>query len=294
MINLRFHIVSLVAVFLALAIGIAVGATVVDQGLLSQSQRRISFLDQTLQDRAASIKTLRAEREQAVAFATAAEPRMVRARLLATPVVFLSDGAVDEERQRGLVVTLRASGARLVGVINVANVVSTETPDRLERARVAIGATSVRPETIRFLLRQRVVGAISAPYASAPLQPLVDAGFVQVKGIDGTEPMAILPIGTRVVFLDHSVDENRASLSAEFLRLLATANVPTVVLGQSEQSVVRTVRKNRLLRSIIATVDDDTSTAGRVAVTYSLEDAGRGIVGHYGTGENADRLLPAP
>lgn len=293
MINLRFHIVSLVAVFLALAIGIAVGATVVDQGLLSQSQRRISSLDKTLQDRAASIKVLRADQEQAKTFAAEAEPRMVRARLLIVPVVFVSDGTVDEDAQRGLVATLRASGARLVGVINVSNVFSIASKEGVERARIAVGASSTRPDTIRFLLRQRVVGAISAPDQTAPLQPLVDAGFVQVRGIDGTEPSAILPLGTRVIFLDRSDDDTQVHMAVEFLGLLASAKVRTLVVGASENSVLRTVRKDRLLRTLISTVDGTTSTVDRAAVVYSLEDLGRGIVGHYGTGENADRLLPA-
>lgn len=294
MINLRFHIVSLVAVFLALAIGIAVGATVVDQGLVSQSQRRISSLDQTLQDRAASIKKLRAEQTRAEKFAAEAEPRMVRARLAATPVLLVSDGQLSDAELSNLVATLRASGARLVGVMDVANAVGIDGKVALERARAAVGATSTRSDTIRFLVRQRVIGAIAQPFATGPLEPLVKAGFLQTKGIDGVDRLETVPIATRVIFLDRSVATDRAIAVAGLLRGLAAAKVPTVVLGDATSSVVRLVRTDSSLGSLLSTVDGPTTTAGRVAVVYALEDLGRGLVGQYGLGADTDRLIPSP
>ena len=292
MINLRFHIVSLVAVFLALAIGIAVGATVVDQGLVSQSQRRISALDKTLQDRAASIKILRSDQSRAEKFAAEAEPRMVRARLAATPVLFVSDGQLSDAGLNSLVATLRASGARLVGVIDVANAIGIDGKVALERARAALGGASTRSETIRFLVRQRVIGAIAQPLVVEPLEPLVKAGFLQTKGIDGVDRLEIVPIGTRVIFLDRSVAADRAVVVAGLLRELAVAKVPTLVLGETTSSVIQLVRTESSLGSLLSTVDGPTTIAGRVAVVYALEDLGRGLVGHYGLGADTDRLIP--
>ena len=292
MINLRFHIVSLVAVFLALAIGIAVGATVVDQGLVSQSQRRISALDKTLQDRAASIKMLRSDQSRAEKFAAEAEPRMVRARLAATPVLFVSDGQLSDAGLNSLVATLRASGARLVGVIDVANAIGIDSKVALERARAALGGASTRSETIRFLVRQRVIGAIAQPLVVEPLEPLVKAGFQQTKGIDGVDRLEIVPIGTRVIFLDRSVAADRAVVVAGLLRELAVAKVPTLVLGETTSSVIQLVRTESSLGSLLSTVDGPTTIAGRVAVVYALEDLGRGLVGHYGLGADTDRLIP--
>ena len=42
MINFRFHLVSLIAVFLALGLGILVGSTVVDQGIVNRLDAEIS------------------------------------------------------------------------------------------------------------------------------------------------------------------------------------------------------------------------------------------------------------
>ena len=53
MINFRYHIVSLMAVFLALAVGIAVGVSLspsVDEGVLAQAQQELRDLVTTRQE----------------------------------------------------------------------------------------------------------------------------------------------------------------------------------------------------------------------------------------------------
>ena len=44
MISFRYHVVTIVAIFVALAVGILMGTTLLDQGLVSDLQRRTSSL----------------------------------------------------------------------------------------------------------------------------------------------------------------------------------------------------------------------------------------------------------
>ena len=46
MINFRFHLVSLVAVFLALGLGILVGSTVIDQGIVNRLDSEINHVQE--------------------------------------------------------------------------------------------------------------------------------------------------------------------------------------------------------------------------------------------------------
>ncbi|TMK19625.1 MAG: copper transporter, partial [Actinobacteria bacterium] len=48
MINLRYHIVSLAATFLAFGLGILAGTTVIDQGLVSSLRQNTSALERDL------------------------------------------------------------------------------------------------------------------------------------------------------------------------------------------------------------------------------------------------------
>ena len=293
MINLRFHIVSLVAVFLALAIGIAVGATVVDQGLVSQSQRRIAALDSTLQDRAATIATLRRDRNAFERFGVEAEPRMVRARLAVTPVLVVGDAAVDARRLETLEGTLRASGAQVLGSLSIGRVLSIVSAAETTKARQAISATSSRPDTVQFLLRERVIGAIAHPLETATLDSLVDAGFVERRDPEGGVFPAVLLNGTRVIFVHQSSSGAAAETVGAFLGRLTEAGTPVVVVGSGDDPVVARIRTIPALAGRIATVDNIDTRAGRVATIYALEDLARGRAGHYGDGDGAERLLPA-
>lgn len=293
MINLRFHIVSLVAVFLALAIGIAVGATVVDQGLVSQSQRRIASLDRTLEERATTISELRNERSALEKFGSESEARMVRDRLTAKSVLFVTDGAVDDERTADLAFTLRASGARIVGTLGIGAAIGLDGEDEMKRARVAVAASSSRPDTVRFLVAERIIDAIARPSAETSLTGLLSAGLVtQRVGGSGVLPDT-LPFGTRVVFVHAASAGADVESTGTFLGRLAEV-APIVVVGDAKDPLVLRVRDVAALAARVSTVDDIATRPGRVATVYALEDLARSRVGHYGSGEGAERLVPAP
>ena len=293
MINLRFHIVSLVAVFLALAIGIAVGATVVDQGLVSQSQRRIASLDRTLEDRATAIADLKNANAALETFGKQSEGRMVRDRLLAKSILFITDGAIDDASTIELANTLRSSGARVLGTLVIGASFAITSPDALERARVAVGATSTRPDTVRFLVGQRIIGAIGRPFDVESLRPLIAAGLIERRSAsDGSFP-EVIPIGTRVVFLRGKTSSVEVADASSWIGRLA-AMTPVVVVGRNDDQMVRQVRDVAALAARVSTIDDVGDRAGRVGTVYALEDLGRGRVGHYGSADGADRLIPAP
>ena len=45
MLNLRYHVISLVAVFLALGIGVLMGSTVVNRGVVDQLRKRLDGVE---------------------------------------------------------------------------------------------------------------------------------------------------------------------------------------------------------------------------------------------------------
>ena len=293
MINLRFHIVSLVAVFLALAIGIAVGATVVDQGLVSQSQRRIASLDRTLEERAKTISDLRTERNALDKFGLESESRMVRDRLPSVALLFVTDGAIDDKRTAALATTLRSSGARIVGTLGIGASIQLDSSDALNRARIAVGATSSRPDTVRFLVSEQLIQAIGQPNLSESLNGLVSAGLLARRAAENGVFPGVLPVGTRVVFVHSAASTVDVKVTSSWIgRLVAVT--PVVVVGERDDPVIREVRDVTALAARVSTVDDLLDRPGRVATVYALEDVTRGRVGHYGSGEGAERLLPAP
>ena len=64
MINFRYHLVSLVAVFLALAIGIVAGSTVIKESILDQTQQNLDRAEKNLKDLENTNAALRSELDQ--------------------------------------------------------------------------------------------------------------------------------------------------------------------------------------------------------------------------------------
>ena len=95
MVNLRYHIVSIVAVFLALAVGVLMGATVIDQGIVNVQKTNLSTLETRLEDRRARVRELEAEVEDHNEFLDDIE-RPAAAQLLDAAVLVLAMDGIEK------------------------------------------------------------------------------------------------------------------------------------------------------------------------------------------------------
>lgn len=117
MLNFRYHALSLVAVFLALAIGLLLGVAIGDKGLVSSAEQdvRASLREdvRAAQDeRDAALEELR-ERER---FEAAAYPALVDGRLAGARVALIELGGGSDRMWNLVRGALQGSGAQLVSV----------------------------------------------------------------------------------------------------------------------------------------------------------------------------------
>ena len=123
MINLRYHIVSLTAVFLALAIGVLLGGTYLDKYTVDQ-------LDQSITNAEARIRETRAENDRLrgeIGDAQARNQALIGSgtntlfadSLVDVPVLVVASEGADETSRRNLVQVLNASGAELRGTLTL-------------------------------------------------------------------------------------------------------------------------------------------------------------------------------
>lgn len=304
MINLRFHIVSLVAVFLALAIGVAIGATVVDQGLLSQSQKRIEAFDATLKERATTIDGLEAEVEGWQRLGGQLEGRAIRGRLTDVPVVVLAVRGVAEQPLHEFRDRLVQAGASVQGDLWVTSKVAMASDADLADARKVLSSPEGQRDALQFAMRQRLFDAITIPATSLPLDDLIDAGFLDFRARSGQpKKLQTFAPGTRVVVVStaYATVPDQA-FALPLLRLLSNVS-PSVVIAGEVGSMIDGVRApGRFVSDVLAddalaakvtTIDDIDQLSGRLAAVFALEELPSSAVGHYGTGKGADRLLPA-
>src|SRR5262249_43940280 len=116
-INFRFHIVSLVAVFLALAVGIVMGYGVFSQPTFEGLQSRIDHVDK----RSSAIKSENRELENLLGGAQGSLNDLVqwaaKDRLLGVSVVVVAMRGIDEDAVRQLATDAVIAGATVPGVL---------------------------------------------------------------------------------------------------------------------------------------------------------------------------------
>jgi hypothetical protein len=119
MIDFRYHLVSLVSVFLALAVGIALGAgplkDPIANGLLQSVQSARQESD-ALRDQ---LKTAQAGSANRDTFISQLEPELVRDQLGGRSVVLVTLPGADTDAVRPLTKTLTDAGAKVTGRIDV-------------------------------------------------------------------------------------------------------------------------------------------------------------------------------
>lgn len=121
MINIRFHIVSIIAVFLALAIGILTGTTLLDRAtidVLEARQRSLDDRNDSLRDENAELK---AGIERDASFSEELEdravPSLVAGDLEGETVLVVASRGIDEPAVRSIETQLAIAGAASRGVL---------------------------------------------------------------------------------------------------------------------------------------------------------------------------------
>jgi len=304
-INFRFHLVSLVAVFLALALGIVMGYGVLGQPTVSGLQDRVDRVQGRINSVRRDNDRLQGDVNRLNDYAGASADFAVTQRLAGTPVVVTATRGVDPARVRDVVTLARRAGA------NVAGIVWLEPKWALANsadAKALATALNVEPGT-KSEVRTAGWSALAQRLGTAPgpgdvLAPLQQAGFVSGESVTGGAPWDVTKLdgsGARMMVVDGTESKVPANvLVGPLAQAMTAANLPLVfgeVYVQDDHSGARGVRLapirgDETMTKKVSTVDDLDLNEGRVAGVLAVADLARGVAADYGYGEGADRTLP--
>ncbi len=329
MINFRFHLVSLVAVFLALGLGILVGSTVIDQGIVNRLDTEIRNVSRDNSASRSANDKLSAANKRLQQFIDDAAPFVGDGRLDGQSIAIVAERGVDQGVLKDTAALLRSAGADVPGVLWLNDSWRLSDPKEAASLQSALGlrgdASSMRRRAFELLAR-RLAKAPARPPTSAsstststtnaragtPARRRVDAlaeleqsGFVDVSSGDASafDAFPSRVVEALVVTGDASHLQGVGS-TAELVRALTGANVPTVVAASydpgSNQATapargasLAPVLDDTALARRVSTVDDLEMTQGRVVVVLALEVIGSGTVGRYGYGPDASAVAPS-
>ena len=276
----RYHAVSLVAVFIALAIGILIGAEFGGDTLSNTRRNLEESLVGNLQDARDRSEQLGGELSRSNEFAERVYPVLVRDQLEGRRIGLLAIGELPGGISDAVEEALGPTGARLVGVGVVREPVDVqglagdlsktrfadiaENPDTQSAFGVGIGRQVVRGgnlvDTVRGHLFSRASGNFGA--------------------LDGVIVVRIQP---------HEMGPKRTAVAGQLESGLMSGIVATkapavgVETSDSDESSISFFQGNDL-----SSVDDIDLVAGRLATVFAL----LGAEGSFGVKGGADRLLP--
>lgn len=286
MYNLRYHIASLVAVFLALTVGLVLGTVVAERGTLTGQSAQI------VKDLQKEFKLLREENadlntglSRDHAFASAMVPPLVEGKLAGKNVLVMTntgrnDGlsaTVDAIKQAGGVPAVVTVDARSFGV------------DKADRASLlaalktsgsdvskATAKTDLAPLVATALAREWTTASKERPVTSL----LVSTGAMSMESLTGTATVQGAAVLTA---WDKGPDDVALGIAKE----IARGGLPAV-------GVEATTRDTGIAQAAsgegLSAVDDISTPEGAYSLVWLL--SGR-TQGYYGVGNAANALFPA-
>jgi copper transport outer membrane protein MctB len=286
MFDLRYHVASLAAVFVALVIGIFVGVGLSGRGFVNDAERknfeaRIDELQADRDSAEAAAKSAARRGDALDAFADTTYTSLVRRRLAGTKVGVVFVGSVDQGLAGTIRRTIADAGGRVVRMRALRVPLDPEAVDQALRGE---------PDTRELAgedRRTRLGNAIARELVQGGQTPVLD----RLASLLVEEQLGLskAPLDAVVVARPTRPQQGETEdfLSGLYSGL-AAAIVPSVGVEDSnaQPSAVPPFRAAGL-----ATVDALDTTAGQVALVFLLEGA---RPGSYGLGQDAvDGVLPA-
>lgn len=306
MISLRSHAISLAAVFLALAIGVALGSGLLSNTLLSGLRDDKTELQNQINGLTDERNALNEKLNAAGEFDATMSSRILQDSLKdKSVVVFRTPDAADDDvdavirfaGEAGATVSGTISlnqqfvdanaSEKLLSVVNSPIVpagrqLSTKLVDQGSQAGDLLGITLLRD-------RNPAVPAVDDTQRDTVLATLRETGFITYDADRiGAADAALIVTGGGLA----DGAGNQGATVARFAAGLAPHGSGAVLAGRegsaSGTAAVAVTRSDAGLEGAVSTVDDVDSQAGRItAVLAAAELVGDGRPGQYGTGQGA-------
>ncbi|HEV7616130.1 MAG TPA: copper transporter [Solirubrobacterales bacterium] len=276
----RYHASSLIAVFLALAIGILIGAEFGGDALTSTRRNLEASLVNNLQDARSRTDELNGQLGRSNEFADRVYPVLTRGRLEGRRIAILALGDLPSEDTAAVEEALAPTGAKLAGVGVVREPVDlnglaedlaktrfadiAENPDSLTALGVGLGRQLVVGGTLPEVVRGQLFSRASGNFGALD-------GVIVVRD----QPQDMGPVQRA----------NASTFESGLMSGVTATRTPAVGVETStaDPSSISFFQGNDL-----SSVDDVEATAGQLALVFSL----LGAEGSFGVKSSADRLLP--
>jgi len=320
-IDFRYHLVSIVAVFLALAIGIVLGSTELQGPAFSLLDKTTSKLQSELGQVSSQRDTAQQQATEGEMYAQAVEPALLHNLLTGHRLLIVTEPGAQSSVVSGITAAAIHAGATVTGQINLQPKffdTSGTAQDSLNQTTLAVAqptglqldaSATYQQQAAQLIASEILTGAPGSAAggtggegtstdASTMLQAYAASQFLSTSGQPGTPASLAVVVTPQTAPSDGSADQ-LAQVLVPVVQELAAKSAATVVVGSSTGSgagsPIAVLRSNNV-SSRVSSVDDADLAAGQTVAMQALavELAG-GKAGSYGfTANGATAIAPSP
>ncbi|GAA0910176.1 copper transporter [Virgisporangium ochraceum] len=302
MINFRYHVVSIAAVFLALALGLIVGTAAFNGPAADSLAAQVDEMGKTNNQLRDQLNHLNEEAEQEERFATEVGPWAVGSRLNGKRVLVLTTTDAEKDYVDGVTEALKAAGVTVTGQLafqkrfvdpaskeELLDLVDNSTPETV----TGLPTNTNGAETASALLAAVLVDRTPAVTQEQRTKTLTAFTGSYLVGATVKEPAEAVLVLAGAPYKEKDAGKLNAGLKT-IVEQFDKAG-PLLVAAEStagDGNLVGAVRGDSTLSKPVSTVDNAGSPQGRVGVMLALADQIEGKTpGHYGvSGQNG--LVP--
>ena len=307
MISMRYHIVSLAAIFLALALGIVLGATKISSPILSGLQSDKSDLTSQNDTLSSDNTSLTARVSSDDKFSSSVANLAVRGTLPNATVVLITTADADPGDRDAVLSLLARAGAKVTAQIQLtANFSDPSHADDLRTLSANVLPTGAKLPAVSqvgavaggllasvLLTDKNGKNSVKPDQATAALSAFASGGFLQASGTVVPGRSVIILTGGAVT---GGSEADRAAAIADLATQLKQSAGGVVVAGSSGSDAatgtVGVIRANTASSAQVTTVDNVDTASGRLATVLGLVEQNGGGVGRYGFAASAQAQIP--
>ncbi|MBT0772550.1 copper transporter [Kineosporia sp. J2-2] len=319
MIDFRYHLVSLISVFLALAVGIVLGAGPLQDSIGSTLTDQVNALRSEKDDLRQQLATSTEAVTHRDEFTQATTSALVANALTGRSVVVVTLPGVEDDVVEPLTDAVTSAGGSVTGRIGVTDdwTAADRESDRtglltsltgdLPSGYVPTDGTS--EERLAQVLATSVVSSAdttptgtAAADAATALNGLTTAGLIEVDGdLNGLASGALVLVPANPEAIDSaaataSVTEEDGSAYVALASALDSTSGGSVATGPASAAasggVLTAIRDDDTVGADVSTVDTGSTAMGVVTAVLALQEQLSGGSGAYGFGEGVDAVLP--
>jgi hypothetical protein len=320
-IDFRYHLVSIVAVFLALALGIVLGSTELQPAAYNFLNSTSAKLQNQLNQAASQRDAAQQQASEGEQYAQAVEPTVLHGLLTGQKLLIVTEPGAQSSVVSGITTAANDAGASVTGQINLQPKffdTSGTTQDSLNQTTQDVAQTaSIQLDTSATYQQQAAQVIASEILTTAPgsagsraggdsqgtevgtmLQAYAASQFLSTAGQPAAPATLVVVVTPQTAPQDGSADQLDQVLIPLVQELAAKSAAAVVVgstAGSGAGSPIAVLRSNNVSNQVSTVDDADLASGQTVAIQALAAQLAGGKASSYGfTANGASAVAPSP